>query len=246
MTPLVAVVADVRVDAGYIWHAAAQTYLDALVGVSGVVPVVVPSLAGIDLDGLLARVDGVVATGARSNVHPSRYGEAETEEHAPFDPDRDGVSLALMRGAVERGRPLLALCRGFQEMNVAWGGTLTPALHAVPGRIDHRAPTSAVQDERFAMAHEVTPMEGGRLAAILGGAPVRVNSLHRQGVVKLGDGLTIEASAPDGTIEAVSVADASAFAMGFQWHPEYWARSDRPSRAVFEAFGAAVRDRAGR
>ena len=244
MTPLVAVVADVREDAGYTWHAAAQTYLDALVGVSGVTPLVVPSLNAIDLDGILARVDGVVSTGARSNVHPSRYGEEETEEHAPFDRARDGVSLALMRGAVKEGLPLLALCRGFQEMNVAWGGTLTPALHTVPGRIDHRAPESPVQDERFAMAHEVTPVEGGRLAAILGTDPVRVNSLHRQGVVRLGDGLSIEAAAPDGTIEAISVTNAFAFALGFQWHPEYWARSDPPSRAVFEAFGAALRNRA--
>ena len=245
MTPLVAVVADVREDAGYTWHAAAQTYLDALVGVSGVTPLVVPSLNAIDLDGLLARVDGVVSTGARSNVHPSRYGEEETEEHAPFDPrPRWRQPRVDARRGEGKGLPLLALCRGFQEMNVAWGGTLTPALHTVPGRIDHRAPESPVQDERFAMAHEVTPVEGGRLAAILGTDPVRVNSLHRQGVVRLGDGLSIEAAAPDGTIEAISVTNAFAFALGFQWHPEYWARSDPPSRAVFEAFGAALRNRA--
>lgn len=240
-TALVAVVADARFDSGYTWHAAAHTYLNALVAVSRVTPVVVPSLEAIDVDGLLGRVDGVLSTGSRSNVHPRHYGEAETDEHAPFDEARDAVSLKLMRGAVAAGLPLLALCRGFQEMNVAWGGTLTPALHDVPGRRDHRAPVSEVQDERFAIAHEVAPTLGGQLARVLGNDPVRVNSLHRQGVVTVGVGLTVEATAPDGTIEALSVADARAFAMGFQWHPEYWAKTDPPSRAIFEAFGAAVR-----
>ena len=244
MTAIVAVIADVRVDAGYTWHAAAETYLRALRDVAGVTPVIVPSLPALQADDLLGRVDGLLATGARSNVHPSRYGEQETDEHGPFDPARDDASLGLMRRAVELGVPVLALCRGFQEMNVAWGGSLTPALHEVPGRADHRAQTSTVQDERFALRHDITPTPDGALSGIVGDEPVRVNSLHRQGIVGLGEGLAIEALAPDGTIEAMSVVDARAFALGVQWHPEYWAETDPASRAIFEAFGDAVRARA--
>ncbi len=245
MPPLVAVVADVRIADGYTWHAAAQTYLDALADVAGVQPIIVPSLASLDVDGLLRRVDGLVSTGSRSNVHPARYGATETEEHGPFDAARDEASLTLLRGAIERGLPTLALCRGFQEMVVAWGGTLTPALHEEEGRFDHRAPVSTDQDVRFGLAHEIAIAPGGRLEAIAGSGPLMVNSLHRQGAVRLGDGLRIEATAPDGTIEAISVAKAPAFAMGFQWHPEYWAASDPFSRAIFEAFGDAVRRQAG-
>ncbi len=245
MPLLVAVVADVRTADGYTWHAAAQTYLDALALVAGLQPVIVPSLASFEAGGLLARVDGLLSTGSRSNVHPARYGAAETEAHGPFDEARDAVSLALLRGAVERGLPTLALCRGFQEMVVAWGGTLTPALHEEPGRFDHRAPVSTDQAVRFALAHEITVAPGGRLEAIAGPGPHMVNSLHRQGAVTLGTGLRVEATAADGTVEAVSVADADAFAMGFQWHPEYWAATDPLSRTLFEAFGDAVRLRAG-
>lgn len=241
MTALVAVIADVRIADRYTWHAAAETYLSAILAVSGATPVIVPSLAGLDVEALLGRVDGVLATGSRSNVHPENYHAPETEAHAPFDAARDAVSLTVLKAAVARGLPTLALCRGHQEMNVAWGGTLTPAVHEEPDRIDHRAPVSEDQDVRFAHAHEIRVTPGGRLEAITGPGPLLVNSLHRQGIATLGQGLDVEATAPDGTIEAISVRDAATFALGLQWHPEYFAASDPVGRAIFEAFGAALR-----
>lgn len=240
----VGVIADVQEHNGYVWHCAAQTYLNALLRVSAVRPLIIPSLPQA-VDGWSEGLEGLVLTGVRTNVHPSRYGEEETPEHAPFDHARDGAATALVREAVAGGVPILALCRGFQEMVVAWGGALTPALHEMEGRFDHRAPASTDQDVRFGLAHAVIPEPGGRLAALVGEAPFEVNSLHRQGVTRLGEGLLVEARAPDGTIEAVSVAEAPGFALAVQWHPEYWAETDGPSRAIFEAFGDAVRRSAG-
>ncbi|MBB5752517.1 gamma-glutamyl-gamma-aminobutyrate hydrolase family protein [Prosthecomicrobium pneumaticum] len=245
--PLVAVTADVRPADGYDWHAAAESYLRGVTAGLGGVPVIVPSLGdAIDLDALLARVDGVLVTGSRSNVHPALYG-AEPEPRAePYDPARDATTLPLIRKALARGVPLLAICRGFQELNVALGGSLEPEVHLVEGRIDHRAPASASQDERFAIRQDVVVVEGGCLGRIVAADRIRVNSLHRQAVARLADGLVVEATAEDGTIEAVSVAGSPGFAVAVQWHPEYWVTSDAPSHRLFAAFGAAMRERAAR
>lgn len=246
MQPVVAVACDVRELERYRWHAAPEPYLRAALAVAGAVPVLVPAFGeDIDIARLLARFDGVMLTGSKTNVHPERYGIAPTARHEPFDVDRDATALALVRGALAAGMPLFAICRGFQELNVALGGSIATEIQELEGRADHRAPQSESQDERFRLAHEVTPVPGGALAQVIGESPVRVNSLHRQGIGRLAPGLTVEATAEDGTIEAVSVADARAFALGVQWHPEYWAASDAPSRKLFEAFGAAVRDFAG-
>jgi putative glutamine amidotransferase len=242
--PIIAVAADVREIAGYRWHAAPETYLKAVVIGLGGIPLVVPSLPDqIDFDALLDRVDGVLMTGSRSNVHPSRYGEPATEKAEPYDEARDAVTLPLIRAAIERGVPLFAICRGFQELNVALGGTLIPEVHEQTGRSDHRAPVSEDQDVRFSIRQDVVVEPGTTLAGILGAGPVRVNSLHRQAIGKLGDRLTVEARAPDGTIEAVRVVGAPGFAIGVQWHPEYWVASDKPSAKLFAAFGEAVRGR---
>jgi putative glutamine amidotransferase len=243
--PLVAVSTDVRAFENYVWHAAPEQYLEAAIYASGVLPVLVPSFGErLDLDALLAAVDGVMVTGSKSNVHPSLYGREATEADGPYDPGRDATTLPLIRKAVARGVPLLAICRGIQEMNVALGGTLATEIQEREGAIDHRAPVSASQDERFAIRQKVSIRPGSCLAGIFGAGEVQVNSLHRQGVDQLGPRLDVEAVAEDGTVEAVSVRSAPAFAVGVQWHPEYWAHKDDASRRIFEAFGDAVRTHA--
>jgi putative glutamine amidotransferase len=243
-TPIVAVAADVKELDGYRWHAAVETYLRAVLTGAGAIPLILPSLAGIDdLDAVLERVDGVLLPGSRSNVHPDRYGEAESEKTEPHDPARDAVSLPLIAATLRRGLPLFAICRGMQELNVAHGGTLVAEVQEVEGRHDHRAPVHDDHDQRFAIRQDVEVRPGGVLAQILGAGTVRVNSLHRQAIGRLGEGLTVEATAPDGTIEAVSVTGAASFALGVQWHPEYWVASDEPSRKLFAAFGNAIRGR---
>lgn len=240
--PLIAVPADTRPSETYLWHASPETYLRALAVAAGALPVIVPALVPLlDLGALLARVDGVLLTGAVSNVHPSRYGVAETAAHAPFDTGRDDLTAALIRETLARGLPLLAVCRGHQELNVALGGTLAAEMQEIPGRADHRAPEASSQDERFALRHDVLLEPDARLRAITGRERFAVNSLHRQAIDRLAPALAVEARAPDGTIEAVRVSDAPGFALGVQWHPEYWAETDAPSAAIFRAFGEACR-----
>ena len=241
--PLVAVTTDVKQFENYTWHAAPQQYLEAAVTAAGVLPVLVPSFGErLDPDALLDRVDGVLLTGSRSNVHPSLYGAEATEANGPYDRARDDTTMPLIRMAIERGVPLLAICRGLQELNVALGGTLATEIQERPGAIDHRAPTSDRQDDRFAIRHPVAISTGSCLARVLGAGSADVNSVHRQAIDRPGSRLQVEAVAGDGTIEAVSVTDAPAFALGVQWHPEYWVHSDTTSRKIFRAFGDATRN----
>lgn len=243
--PLVAVSTDTRQFENYTWHAAPQQYLEAAVAVAGVLPVLVPSFGDrIDLDSVLDNVDGVLITGSRSNVNPELYGGEATEENGPYDPARDSTSIPLIRRAIERGVPLLAICRGIQEMNVALGGTLATEIQEREGVWDHRAPVSDNQDERFAIRQPVQIKEGSCLANVFDAGEIMINSVHRQAVEKLGERLQVEAVAPDGTVEAISVIGSRAFAVGVQWHPEYWAKSDDASARIFRAFGDAVREHA--
>jgi putative glutamine amidotransferase len=246
MIPLILVTTEVRPMDGYVWHAAADTYLKAVAGIGGV-PLLLPALGdALDLEAVLERVDGVLLTGSRSNVHPERYGHAPTERHEPYDLARDDTVFRLIPLALDMGIPLFAICRGFQELNVALGGTLVTEAQERPGSLDHRAPLGPPQDERFGLAHDVTFAPGSRLAALLHARCIKVNSVHRQAIDRLAPRLVAEATAPDGTLEAVRVADAPAFAFGVQWHPEYWASTDPPSSAIFRAFGEAARARAAR
>lgn len=244
LTPLVAVTADVKDVENYRWHAAAETYIRAVtVGLAGI-PVVVPSLGdALDIERLLERVDGVLVTGSRSNVYPPLYGAEADAASEPYDHARDATTLPLIRAALVHGVPLLAICRGFQELNVALGGSLISEVQELPGRHDHRAPLSDSQAERFAIRQDVVITRGGCLGRIVEADMLQVNSLHRQAVGQLAEGLTVEAVAPDGTIEAVSVTDAPGFAVGVQWHPEYWVATDAPSGRLFRAFGDAMRAR---
>jgi putative glutamine amidotransferase len=210
-------------------------------------PLMLPAMGdAIDFDALLQRVDGVLLPGSRSNVHPSLYGVRPDKRAEPHDPQRDAVTLPLIRATLGHGVPLFAICRGMQEMNVALGGSLIAEVHEVEGRSDHRAPQHDDRDMRYAIRQDVDIKPGGVLAEILGTRTIQVNSLHRQAIDRLADDLAVEATAPDGTIEAVRVKNAAGFALGVQWHPEYWVRTDVPSQRLFAAFGSAMRDRMAR
>jgi putative glutamine amidotransferase len=246
MTPLILVTSDVREFGGYVWHATVDSYLKALTWI-GAVPLMLPSLGdALDLEALLSRVDGVMLTGSRSNVHPARYGVESSERHEPYDFARDETTMRLIPLALDMGVPLFAICRGFQELNVALGGTLITEAQERPGSLDHRAPLDLPNDVRFGPAHEVSFEPDSRLGALVKSGCIKVNSVHRQVIGDLAPRLLVEARAPDGTVEAVRVADAKSFAFGVQWHPEYWASSHAPSGALFRAFGDAARERARR
>nr|WP_237153060.1 gamma-glutamyl-gamma-aminobutyrate hydrolase family protein [Oryzibacter oryziterrae] len=245
--PVVLVTPDVRHFQGYAWHAAPSTYLQATLTQAGVMPLIVPAFGDrLDFDAILDRADGLVCTGSRSNVHPRNFGVEPHPSMEPFDEERDATTLPLIRRAIERGVPLLCICRGLQELNVALGGSLISEVQDLDGRMDHRAPESEVMAERFVIRHPVQVVAGGCLGRVLNADKVDVNSLHRQAIGHLSDRLAIEALAPDGTIEAVSVKDAPGFTLGVQWHPEFWAATDGPSQAIFGAFGDAARAYAGR
>jgi len=199
-----------------------------------------------DIGALLDTVDGVLLTGARANVHPSRFGQQEHPSSGPYDEARDALALDLIRTCVERGVPLFGICRGFQEMNVAFGGSLHPEIRELPGRMNHRAPRlpngeiDPDPDVIFAERHDVRLTPGGVFAKLLGAETIRVNSLHGQGILEPGTRIVVEGVAGDGTIEAICIADAPGFALGVQWHAEHEAQRNPVNRKLFEAFGAAL------
>lgn len=242
--PIIAIPADIRSLDGAEWHAAQTQYLAAALKVADVMSFIVPAFEeGNDIDAILDRVDGLLVSGSATNVHPSLYGVEAKESDGPFDPARDATSLPLIRRAIDRGVPMLAICRGIQELNVALGGTLASEIQEQPGIWDHRKPDDIDRDKAFAIRQPVYIREGSCIAQHLGmTGEVQINSLHRQAIAKTAPRLQVEATAEDGTIEAVSVIDAKGFAVGVQWHPEYWAETDAPSRALFKAFGTAVRN----
>jgi putative glutamine amidotransferase len=224
-------------------HVAVNTvqlkYLEAVTIGAGCMPLILPALGeSADLDAVLDAVDGVMLTGSPSNVDPALYGQALLDPSRPQDHRRDATTLPLIRRVLERDIPLFAICRGFQEMNVALGGSLHQAVHAVGGMQDHRNDHDLTLEQQYAPAHPVWLEPRGRLAAILGASSVEVNSLHEQGIDRLGDGLQVEARASDGLIEAFSVKGAR-FAMGVQWHPEWQIASNPVGLRLLGAFGEA-------
>lgn len=240
--PLVGFPADTYEEGGHLFHSVGDKYLRAVAEVAGCIPVVIPAMAdAVDIDAVLEHLDGVLMTGAVSNVHPPHYGEAATEEHGPYDLVRDDLTLRLIRACLARGLPLFCICRGFQELNVALGGTLEGELQRAPGRLDHRVRDVPDIDLRYGPVHTVQVTPGGLLEGILGRPEITVNSLHRQGIARLADRLAVEARAPDGVIEAVSVRGVAGFALGTQWHPEWKAAANPDSVKIFSAFGDAVR-----
>ncbi len=220
------------------FHATPARYAEALIGGSGAVPVMIPPMGEPQL-ALLDRIDGLLIPGSPSNVHPSHYGTAESLTPDKHDLARDATTLPLIRAAVARGLPVLAICRGIQELNVALGGTLLQNIHDLPGRRDHRGNGEGSIERAYGPKHTVSLT--GALARIVGAGTIVVNSLHGQAIDRPGDGLVVEATAEDGTIEGVSAPHAPGFVLGLQWHPE-WRWAERPaSIAIFHAFSEACR-----
>ncbi|WP_025300625.1 gamma-glutamyl-gamma-aminobutyrate hydrolase family protein [Candidatus Endolissoclinum faulkneri] len=222
-----------------------QLSIEAVAAVASCTPLLIPSMPdALDIDDLLAVLDGVVLTGGRANIHPHYYGEDLTEQHGEMDLGRDRVALPMIRNCVERGIPILGLCRGIQEMNVAFGGSLHPEIGDMPGKHRHRMPKGCKDPEIiFALREKVRLTPGGTIATMLGTENIVTNSLHGQAIMRPGHRVIVNGVADDDTIEAISIADAASFAIGVQWHAEYNAVADPVSRALFEALGDAARVR---
>jgi putative glutamine amidotransferase len=225
------------------FHMAGEKYILAVRDGAGAIPLLIPVLdPPIPTHDLLASMHGLLFTGALSNVSPKHYGGVALREGEPQDEHRDATTIPLLEAAIEKGMPVLGMCRGFQEMNVALGGTLHQHVHEVEGRRDHREDVNAPLEVQYGPAHGVTVEPGGLLARITSARSFEVNSLHSQGIDRLAPGLYADAIASDGQIEAVSMPGAKGFVLGVQWHPE-WRWSESPvSRAIFQAFGNAVRN----
>ncbi len=225
----------------YPTHAGGTMNSDAVANVSGCLPLLIPADPRyVNVEELLEVCDGFLLTGGRPNVHPEEYGESATEAHGEFDRARDAITLPLVRACVERGQPFFGICRGFQEVNVAMGGTLYPEIRDLPGRMNHRMPPDGTLEEKFALRHVVRLTEGGIFHRLMGATEVMTNTLHGQGIKTVGQRVVIDGHAPDGTPEAIYVKDARGFTLSVQWHPEWDAVNDPVSRPLFEAFGAAV------
>jgi putative glutamine amidotransferase len=240
--PIVGIPCDHRVVGHHPFHMAGEKYILAIRDGVGALPYLIPVLADPFAPAdILASVDGLLFTGSASNVSPRRYGGQPPREGVLQDENRDATALPLIEAAIAEGMPLLCLCRGFQELNVALGGTLYQQVHEQPGRGDHRASREVSLDEQYGPAHDVAVAAGGLLARITRERQFPVNSLHAQAIDRIAPLLHADATAPDGTIEAVSMPAAKGFVLGVQWHPE-WRWAENPvSRAIFAAFGDAVR-----
>ena len=246
--PVVGVIGNAtRIEGRFPVQVVGERNMRAVANVAGALPLMFASCPEItDIGALLDAVDGIVLTGARANVHPTRFNKEAHEKHEPYDILRDEVALALSEACVARGIPLFGICRGLQEMNVAFGGSLHHEIRELPGRMNHRAPrleTCELHPDPeviFADRHDVKLLAGGVFAKILGQETVRVNSLHGQGILEPGERVVIEGVAEDGTIEAIRIADAQGFALGVQWHAEYDPQRNAINGALFRAFGEAL------
>jgi putative glutamine amidotransferase len=246
-TPVVLLPSDNKLIGDHPFHLVGHKYVNAVVRAANALPLAIPALGTeSDVESLIEVADGILLPGAVSNVHPSHFNQAVRDPSLPLDPGRDGLTLRLIRAAVDAGIPLLGICRGFQEINVAFGGSLHQAVHETEGMADHREVPDQPLAVQYGQVHKVSVVPGSGLAAITGCSEFEVNSLHGQGIDRLGAGLVAEAHAPDGLIEAISVADAKAFALAVQWHPEWNVLETPPYLAIFRAFGEACRARAGR
>ena len=242
--PIVGIIGNHHlIDDEYPTHAGGTMNSQAVAQVAEALPLLIPADPRfVTVGELLDICDGFLLTGGRPNVHPEEYGEAPTAAHGAFDRARDAVVLPLVRACVERGQPFFGICRGFQEVNVALGGTLHPEIRELPGRMNHRMPPEGTLEEKFALRHPVRFRLGGVFNRLLGAEEVMTNSLHGQGIKTAGRRIAIEGWAPDGTPEALHVEGATGFTLSVQWHPEWNAANDPVSRPLFRAFGAAVAD----
>ena len=246
--PVVGVIANTHlIENRFTAQLVGENNLRAVAEVTGALPLMFAGSPDItEVGALLDVVDGVLLTGGRANVHPTRFGTEPHPRHEPYDTRRDALALELVEICVARGVPLLGICRGFQEMNVAFGGSLHPEIRELPGRVNHRMPrleTGEIHPDHevvFGDRHEVRLVPGGAFARLMGQETIRVNSLHGQGILDPGRRVVIEGVAEDGTIEAIRIADAPGFALGVQWHAEYDPQRNRVNRALFQAFGEAL------
>jgi putative glutamine amidotransferase len=242
--PVIGIPADRRMLGPQYYHLVGEKYLTAVLDAAGGIPLIIPAIGReLEQDQLLDTVDGLLFMGSPSNVEPRHYRGEPSIEGTLHDPHRDETTLPLIPKAVNAGVPVLGICRGFQEMNVAFGGSLWQRLHEVPGHLDHREKPDLTLEQQYDLAHEVVLEPGGMLHRLAGSERIRVNSLHGQGVRELGRGLAVEARAPDGVIEAFRVEAAPRFALALQWHPEWRVMQNPFSRALFAEFGAACRAR---
>ncbi|CUH26264.1 Gamma-glutamyl-gamma-aminobutyrate hydrolase PuuD [Jannaschia seosinensis] len=244
MRPIVGIISNsYLINDEYPAHANGSMNTDAVARVADAIPLAFPACPQSSrIDELLEVFDGFLFTGGRPNVHPEEYGHDATDAHGVFDRARDLVALPLIRAAVERGQPVLGICRGFQEVAVAFGSTLHPEIRDLPGRDNHRMPPDGTLEEKFALRHDVTFTAGGPFAQLMGAEVVRTNTLHGQGIDVAGTRVMIDGRAPDGTAEAIWIDGAPGFALAVQWHPEWNAERDPVSQRLFRAFGAACRD----
>lgn len=246
--PIVGVIGNAyRVEDRFQVQHVGERNLQAVAEVAGALPLMFAGCPRLtDLSALLDTVDGILLTGARANVHPSRFRATPHPAHEPYDEARDALALALIEACIARAIPVFGICRGFQEMNVAFGGSLHPEIRDLPGRMNHRMPrleTGEIHPDPeivFAERHDVTLVPGGAFARLFGRETIRVNSLHGQGILEPGKRIIVEGVAEDGTIEAIRIADAPGFALGVQWHAEYDPANNPINRALFQSFGAAL------
>jgi len=225
----------------YAVHGGGELCSQAIAEVSNCMPLLVPADPDlVSVPELMASCDGFLLTGGRPNVHPEEYGEAETPAHGTFDRARDTIALELVRACVQTGQPVFGICRGFQEMNVAMGGTLYPEIRELEGRMNHRMPPDGTMEEIFELRHDVRFTTGGVFHSVMGAEVVRTNTLHGQGIKHAGERIVVDGHAEDGTPEAIYVEGAQGFTLAVQWHPEYKAAEDPVSRPLFSAFGEAA------
>ena len=242
--PVIGIIGNAAIlHESYPVQASGMMNIDAVAHVAGCLPLILPADPRHSaLPDVLEACDGFLLTGGRPNVHPEEYGENETPAHGHFDRARDALTLPLIRACVERGQPFLGICRGFQEVNVAMGGSLYPEIRELPGRMNHRMPPDGSLEEKFALRHPVRFTPDGVFARLMGTDEVMTNTLHGQGIKTPGKRIVIDGHAPDGTPEAIYVAGAAGFTLSVQWHPEFNAGADPASRPLFQAFGDAARD----
>ncbi|WP_288118163.1 gamma-glutamyl-gamma-aminobutyrate hydrolase family protein [Thiomonas sp.] len=245
--PLVAVSTDLKNLAGHPTYAVAQKYADPILELAGCLPLLLPSFGDrLPVEALLDTVHGLLFTGSPSNIEPHHYGATLDNPASPADPARDATTLPLIRAAIARGVPVFGICRGFQEINVALGGTLLQEVHNTAGYADHREDETESIADQYGPAHPVTAVPGSLLERVVGASTWNVNSLHGQGIKTLAPDLLAQAHAPDGLIEAYVHRKAPGFLLAVQWHPEWQAARNPVSRAIFAAFGDACREHANR
>jgi len=242
--PFVGIVCDKEIVGPHAFHIAGDKYIQAIVDGSNCIPLLIPAIAETTaFDQLLGSLDGILLTGGYSMVDPLLYQNEAADLETKLDTARDGTTMTLARKAIDAGIPILGICRGFQEINVALGGSLHQKLHENGHFIEHRENNELTLEQQYSSSHKINLTENGLLAKMLGANAINVNSLHTQGIDRLADNLTIEALAEDGLVEAFSVSDAVSFAIAVQWHPEWQFRNNNNSVNLFNAFGQACKSR---